>query len=133
MDEGRYIDPLSGTPQGGIISPTLANFTLNGLEKAVKEAIYPLTKSVEQRYSIKLADGNSTRIALSLHLVRYADDFVIIARSQNLLNKYVIPAVNEFLKERGLWLSPEKTKQFSLSQKGAQLNFLGYTFKFRKN
>lgn len=133
LDEGRYIDPLSGTPQGGIISPTLANFTLNGLEKAVKEAIYPLTKSVEQRYSIKLADGNSTRIALSLHLVRYADDFVIIARSQNLLNKYIIPAVNEFLKERGLWLSPEKTKQFSLSQKGAQLNFLGYTFKFRKN
>lgn len=102
FDEGIYTDPLSGTPQGGIISPTLANFTLDGLERIVGESIHPITKSKEQRLSIKMADGKMTRIALSVHVIRYADDFVVIARSKNLLNKYIVPAIEVFLKERGL-------------------------------
>ena len=64
FDNGTYEDPINGTPQGGIIPPTLANFTLNGLEKAVRESIYPLTKSKEQRMQIKLKDGRYRRIAL---------------------------------------------------------------------
>lgn len=95
-------DPITGTPQGGIISPTLGNFTLNGLEKIVNEAIHPLTKSREQRMQVKLRDGSFRRIAVPIVLVRFADDFVIIARSKNILDKYVIPKVIEFLKERGL-------------------------------
>lgn len=133
FDEGTYVDPLSGTPQGGIISPTLANFTLNGLEKAVNKSIECLTRSKDQRMVIKLADGKKSRIALAVSVVRYADDFVVIARSQNVLNRYITPAINEFLKERGLWLSPEKTKLFKMSQEGASLNFLGYTLKYREN
>jgi RNA-directed DNA polymerase len=43
LDAGMYTDPTTGTPQGGIISPTLANFTLNGLEKAVNDSIRPIT------------------------------------------------------------------------------------------
>lgn len=82
---------------------------------------------------IKLADGKKSRIALAVSVVRYADDFVVIARSQNVLNRYITPAINEFLKERGLWLSPEKTKLFKMSQEGASLNFLGYTLKYREN
>jgi len=97
-----YSDPISGTPQGGIISPTLANFTLNGLEEAVKKSLHPLTKSTEQRMQIKLRDDTFRRINLATELIRYADDFVVITRSKNLLDKYVIPTINEFLKERGL-------------------------------
>nr|AYE93198.1 hypothetical protein C0995_000021 [Termitomyces sp.] len=130
FDAGIYIDPLSGTPQGGIISPTLANFTLNGLEKTVKNSLSPLTKSDEQRMQVKLRDGTYRRIALSTQLIRYADDFVVITRSRNILDKLVVPAINTFLKERGLWLSPQKTKQFCLSQKNVQIDFLGYTFKY---
>lgn len=130
FDAGIYIDPLSGTPQGGIISPTLANFTLNGLEKTVKNSLSPLTKSVEQRMQVKLRDGSYKRIALATQLIRYADDFIVITRSKNILDKFIVPAINTFLKERGLWLSPQKTKQFCLSQKDAQIDFLGYTLKY---
>ncbi len=130
FDYGIYIDPTSGTPQGGIISPTLANFTLNGLEKIVKNSLSTLTRSTEQRMQIKLKDGTYRRIALATQVIRYADDFVVITRSKNLLAKYIVPAIEAFLKERGLWLSPQKTKQLNLSQNGTQLDFLGYTFKY---
>lgn len=92
----------SGTPQGGIISPTLANFTLNGLEKTVEESLLGLTKSVDQRMPIRLKDGRKTRIPLAVNVVRYADDFVVIARSKNILTRFVNPAIEKFLKERGL-------------------------------
>lgn len=130
LDGKVYTDPTSGTPQGGIISPTLANFTLNGLEKVVKESIYPLTKSKEQRMQIKYTDGRYRRINVSTECIRYADDFIVITRSKNILSKFVVPAISQFLKERGLCLSPEKTKQFQLSKPGTQLDFLGYTFKY---
>lgn len=130
LDHGTYSDPINGTPQGGIISPTLANFTLNGLEKVVKESIHPLTKSKEQRMQIKGRDGIYRRINMSTECIRYADDFVVLTRSKNILDKYITPAVKEFLKERGLWLSPQKTKQYQLSTPGTQLDFLGYTFKY---
>ena len=102
LDAGTYIDPITGTPQGGIISPTLANFTLNGLEGTVKRAIHPLTESKEQRMQIKLKDGKYRRIALTTECIRYVDDFIIITRSKNIIDKYIKPAVQEFLKERGL-------------------------------
>ena len=49
LDAGTYTNPINGTPQGVIISPTLANFTLNGLEDTILKSIYPITKSIEQR------------------------------------------------------------------------------------
>ena len=133
FDEGKFVDPITGTPQGGIISPTLANFTLNGLEDAVNKSIYPLTKSKEQRKQVKLKDGEKRKISLSTTCVRYADDFIVITRSKNILDKYVQPAIEAFLKERGLWLSPQKTKLYQLANPEAQLDFLGYTFKYAKN
>jgi RNA-directed DNA polymerase len=79
----------AGTPQGGIISPTLANMTLDGLEKAVKESCPPRRK---------------------VNFVRYADDFICTAESKELIENNIIPAINEFLRPRGLMLSPEKTR-----------------------
>jgi RNA-directed DNA polymerase len=64
--------------------------------------------------------------------VRYADDFIVIAPSRRIIETFVKPAVEEFLSERGLRLSPEKTKIFQIEQ-GVELNFLGYTFKYRTN
>jgi len=106
--------------------------TLNGLEQTVLDSIKSLTNSATQQYYIKNGDGTSKRIQLEVKCVRYVYDFVILARSKNILIKYVMPKVNKFLKERGLWLSPDKTKIFKLSDKNAQLDFLGYIFKYSK-
>jgi hypothetical protein len=62
-------------------------------------------------------------------MVRYIDDLVVVAQTKQMLNHFVTPAITKFLMERGLWLSPHKTKTFTLSQKNTQLDFLGYTFK----
>lgn len=121
-----------GTPQGGIISPTLVNFTLNGLEKVILDSIKALTESVERRIVVKLKDRSKTRIASGLAYVRYADDFVVLARSKHIMITYVIPSIQEFLKPRGLTLNNNKTKLFRLKDKDTQLDFLGYTFKYQE-
>jgi RNA-directed DNA polymerase len=131
IDKNIFVKTDLGTPQGGIISPTLANFTLNELEKTINQSIIPLTTSKEQRIVIKLKDGSKTRIASGLTYVRYADDFVVLARSKYIINDLVVPAINKFLQERGLILSHEKTKIFRLSDDDAELNFLGYIFKYQ--
>jgi len=84
----------AGTPQGGICSPVLANMALDGLERILNETFCPT------RYK-----SAKTKV----RLIRYADDFVISADSQELLEKEVQPKVQTFLEERGLELSPEKT------------------------
>ena len=121
-----------GTPQGGIISPTLANFTLNGLELAINNSLTPLTTSKEKRIVVQLKDSSKTRIASGLAYFRYADDFVVLGRSRYIIEDLVKPAVNDFLQERGLTLSPEKTKVFRLSDENTKLNFLGYTLKYQE-
>ena len=86
-----------GTPQGSIISPVLANMTLDGLE-ALLQATFPYkAKRKGQSWNPKV------------HLVRFADDFIITGASKEVLETYVKPLVERFLKERGLQLSPEKT------------------------
>jgi RNA-directed DNA polymerase len=97
--ENRTLFPTeAGTPQGGIISPTLANMTLDGLEKL-------LAKHFPRE---KWKDGKCWRP--KVNLVRYADDFIITGDSKELLEKEVRPVVEQFLKERGLTLSPDKTR-----------------------
>src|SRR6266851_5979869 len=83
-----------GTPQGGTISPVLANMTLDGLEKAIHEVIPPTTRRSREA---------------KVHLIRYADDFLISGSSKELLEQEMKPLVEAFLRERGLQLSPEKT------------------------
>jgi RNA-directed DNA polymerase len=83
----------AGTPQGGIISPVLSNMTLDDLEARLAEK-FPKAK---QR-------------GLKMNMVRYADDFIITGNSKEWLETEVKPVVVEFLAERGLVLSPEKTK-----------------------
>ena len=115
-----------GVPQGGILSPVLANFTLNGLENVVYQSLHSLTKSKSRRIQIK---GTNVTYPSYLDIVRYADDFVILCRNKFILESLVIPEVNKFLKERGLCLSSEKTKLFRLKD-GIKLKFLGYNFHY---
>ena len=115
----------------GIISSTLANFTLNGLEKVINDSLTPLTRSKEKQIVIKLKDGSKTRIVSGLTYIRYADDFVVLARNNYIIKDLVKPTINNFLQERGLTLSSEKTKIFSILDLNAELNFLGYTFKYQ--
>lgn len=96
----------AGTPQGGIISPVLANMCLDGLERTLADA-FPQAK----------ARG------LKMNMVRYADDFVITGCSKELLENEVIPILIDFLKERGLTLSKEKTKVTHITE---GFDFLGW-------
>lgn len=82
-----------GTPQGGIISPAIANMALDGLSQSLLER-FPRSKQ-----------GNSPKV----NLARYADDFVGTGASKELLEQEVKPFIEMFLKERGLQLSSEKT------------------------
>jgi len=96
-----------GTPQGGIISPVLANMTLDGLGTLLK-ARYPMYSRQQRRAKI--------------NLVRYADDFVITGSSKEVLENEVKPLVETFLKDRGLELSQEKTH---ITQIEEGFDFLG--------
>lgn len=84
--EGRELFPTEeGTPQGGIISPVLANMTLDGLESQIR------------------------KISPGLGMVRYADDFIVTGPLKDILETKVKTAIETFLSQRGLELSPEKT------------------------
>jgi len=82
-----------GTPQGGIISPVLANMALDGLEKYLREHLPQYQKG--QRVKV--------------NLVRFADDFIITGYARVFLESVVKPLVERFFRERGMELSPEKT------------------------
>jgi RNA-directed DNA polymerase len=95
LEKGAFFATTEGTPQGGIISPALANATLDGLETLLHERFGATPRQRSQN---------------KVHLVRYADDFVITGTSRELLRDEVRPLVAHFLRERGLELSHEKTK-----------------------
>ena len=98
MEKHVLHDTMDGTPQGGIISPALANCALDGLERLLQEK-YPAGKR------LKSLGGEKPCV----NLVRYADDFVITSKSKELLEGEIKPLVERFLQERGLELSPTKT------------------------
>lgn len=105
VEKNSFYRPEDGTPQGGIISPVLANMTLDGLENL----LYKRFKK-KWRYNRKEIWGTHFLTQNpQMNFIRYADDFVITCNSKELLEKKVIPVVKEFMKERGLMLSPEKT------------------------
>jgi RNA-directed DNA polymerase len=107
MEKDVFVATTEGTPQGGICSPALANRALDGLEALLAER-FGATRP--QRHQHKV------------HLVRYADDFIITGTSKELLRDEVQPLVAHFLKERGLELSHEKT---SITHVDDGFDFLG--------
>ena len=113
IHQGRYQDTVAGTPQGGIISPTLANVALNGLESGLN-------------VHLKAKLGVTKAQSLKVNVVRYADDFVITGLSKDILENEVKPWVVAFLAERGLQLSAEKTRIVPMDE---GFDFLGWNFR----
>jgi RNA-directed DNA polymerase len=89
LEKGQLYATEYGVPQGGTISPTLLNITLSSLENAVKSA---------------------TKRSDRVNVIVYADDFIITGKTKEVLENTVKPVVENFLRERGLVLSQEKTK-----------------------
>lgn len=98
IQDGELFPTEAGTPQGGIISPTLANLVLDGLEGRLEQAFG------------KIRSVGGIRINRRVNFVRYADDFIITGRTKEQLEHEVLPLVRVFMQERGLELSEEKTR-----------------------
>lgn len=109
IDKGKLHETQSGTPQGGIISPLLANIGLHGLEDFLSQF-----KKVKGKYK-------SDRYGF----VRYADDFIITATSREDIEA-VQPIIEQWLSEKGLQLNREKTRIAHISE---GFNFLGFNLK----
>ncbi|WP_223456388.1 group II intron reverse transcriptase/maturase [Pseudomonas sp. GL-RE-19] len=109
IHKGQLQATDAGTPQGGIISPTLANMALDGLETQLKQYL-----------------GVTRARKLKINVVRYADDFVITGDSKEVLESEIRPWVEQFLAVRGLQLSPEKTHIVHTDQ---GFDFLGWNFR----
>ena len=93
---GKLFPTETGTPQGGTISTTICNMVLDGLEPLLKSHFKPHWVGGELINPV-------------VNFTRYADDFIITGRNPELLENEVKPIVKEFLQERGLALSEDKT------------------------
>ena len=102
-----------GTPQGGIISPTLAIWHLTDFNHSWLKDSKDVSSTIRTFH-------------YKVNLIRYADDFIITGRDKELLENEVKPIVIEFLKERGLTLSEEKTTITNI-YKG--FDFLGFNIR----
>ena len=107
----QWSRPRKGTPQGGVISPLLANVYLHEFDKVFQ------------------ASGGPAQWAKA-KLARYADDLVVLAR-------YLSPGLTGFIESRltrmGLEINREKTREVHLREPGASLDFPGYTFRYDRD
>jgi RNA-directed DNA polymerase len=115
--KGRHQPPRKvyrreGTPQGGVISPLLANIYLHWMDK------------------LFYAKDGPGRVA-GAQLVRYADDFVILARYQGTrISRWVEATVEQWM---GLTINRDKTRIVLLKEAGSGLDFLGYSFRYERD
>lgn len=101
MEECKHWNPTQGTPQGGVISPLLSNIYLHDLDVTMTQAGYKM--------------------------IRYADDFVILTRSEAEA-KDALRMVQEWVTKNGLTIHPEKTHVGNCMIEGQGFDFLGYRF-----
>ena len=131
MPNGEIEYPTKGTPQGGIISPLLANIVLNELDHWVESNWEE--NPVVYKYAITKNGSKCGYRAMrktnlkEMYMVRYADDFRIFCRTKTAAEKTKI-AVTQWLKERlKLEVSPEKTRVVNVRHKYSE--FLGFKIK----
>jgi RNA-directed DNA polymerase len=104
--------PGSGTPQGGVVSPLLANSFLHWFDRSFFSKTGPASWA-------------------KARLVRYADDFVVMAR---FVDHRIIGFIEEKIERRlGLVINREKTRVVQMQDENASLDFLGYTFRLSRS
>ncbi len=108
----KYSRPKQGTPQGGVISPLLANLYLHWFDKLFCRSDGPYAWA-------------------NARLVRYADDFVILAKHMGRrIEEFVESTLQGWMK---LKINRDKTRRVKLSESGESLDFLGYTFRYDRD
>jgi len=111
--------PLQGTPQGGVVSPLLANIALNGIE------------GIHRHHSVsgqKITKNTTTKYIVE-PTIRYADDMVIILRPKDDATA-ILDKIRQFLAERGMTVSEKKTRITAATD---GFDFLGWHFKVQNN
>lgn len=115
MDQGRLLFPEAGIPQGGVISPLLANIALHGMEVCASLGLTQRTKLKAPR------------------LIRYADDFVVLHQNLDVIQQ-VKARLETWLAETGLQLKPSKTTiTHTLTPYEAKVGFDFLSFHFRQH
>jgi RNA-directed DNA polymerase len=102
MEDAELTEPQAGTPQGGVISPLLANIYLNDLDWHMAKA--------------------------GMEMVRFVDDFVILCKTDEEAVR-ALELVRIWTVEAGLTLHPDKTRVVDMNQRESWFDFLGYRFK----
>ena len=119
MDGGQLFPTEAGTPQGGVLSPLLANIALHGLEEQVAAA-FPTTKRV-----------NGKQVCWTPTVIRYADDFVVLHPDLDVI-RHCKQVIEDWLRGMGLELKPSKTSvSHTLNQQEGKVgfDFLGFTIR----
>lgn len=116
IENRRLFPTAEGSPQGGVISPTYANLVLDGLEPEILDVYW--RSRVKKTFSVKY---NSHKV----HMVRFADDFLVTASDKETLEE-IKRMIENFLKPRGLTLSKEKTVITHIDD---GFDFLGWNFR----
>ena len=111
IENGKRYRNKKGIIQGNPLSPVLANIALHGLQGL---------------FETRIINGKYIKANVKVSCVRYADDFIIIAPSYKLIETWVIPRLEKFLKERGLELNRQKTR---ITNKAEGFTFLGYNIR----
>lgn len=137
MEDGSIVYPDKGTPQGGIISPLLANIVLNELDHWIESQWqhHPVTETYSVRVykngtkasSHAMRGLRETTNLKEMWIVRYADDFRVFCRSKKDAEKILIATTNWLNERLRLEVSPEKTKIIDVRHR--HMEFLGFKIK----
>jgi RNA-directed DNA polymerase len=125
MEDMGGIEPEEreeGTPQGGVISPLLANIYLNPLDHLMSQSGYEPERSGDRQPT-----GCPEGVSVANQMVRYADDMVMLCQSAEAAEK-ALATLREWSAQAGLELHPQKTRVVDMGQPKAHFDFLGYRF-----
>jgi len=117
VENGQFYKIKTGVPQGSIIGPLLANIALDGLERLL---------GIEDSRGRYIQPSKRKGLDKGVSIIRYADDFIVIAPTREIIVNYALPKIKSFLEKRGLIINERKTRILSTEE---GFNFLGFAMK----